>query len=411
MRPLGPVLGITLGLVCSATLAAARPVVVPPAPADSPNEKDAAPAARSEPADPAFEKLTQTAEAARTAGQYDEAVRLYREALDSDPSWTEGRWALGTTLYTLERFGEAREAFQAVVAAEPEHAASWSFKGLCEFELGDYEKAFTDLQKAQALNFGPRDIATVATYHLAILLTRYEQYEMGLEKLAELARQGYESPSLIEALGLAALRLPYLPSEMPPEKREMLLMAGRAMNHWANSRMTAARRGFEELLLRYPEQPNIHYTFGVFLLLEDQDAALEQFEHELRLSPYHVEAMLQIAIEKNMRAENEAALPLAEKAVELAPTLPAARNVLGRILFGMGDMDRAIQVLEQGVKLAPDHRQLHFELARAYARAGRKEDAERERAIFAKLEQAERARVRDRTLAGAGPQGEAEPRE
>jgi tetratricopeptide (TPR) repeat protein len=401
MRPLGLVLGLSLGLARSAAPVAALPVTVPQAPADSPTEEDTPPGTRPERTNPAFERLAKAADEARGAGQLEEATRLYREALDVDPSWTEGRWSLGTILYSLERFGEAKTAFQGVVAAEAEHGGSWAFKGLCEFELRDYERALTDLQRAETLGLGRREIATVATYHLAILLTRYERFELSLEKLAELARQGYESPSLTEALGLAALRLPYLPSEIPPEKREMLLMAGRAVNHWASSRRTAAQRGFEELLLRYPEERNIHYAFGVFLLKEDQDAALEQFERELRLSPFHVETMLQIAIEKNLRAENEAALSLAEKAVELAPTLPAARNVLGRILLELGETDRAIQELEVGVKMAPDHRQMHFELERAYKRAGRTENAERERAIFMKLDEAERTRVRDRTLGSA----------
>jgi tetratricopeptide (TPR) repeat protein len=411
MRPPGLVLGLGLALACLAAPTPAPSLTGPQVAAGSPAQEDAPADAGSARTNPDFERLAKAADEARGAGRLEGAIRLYREALDSDPSWTEGRWALGTILYTLERFGEAKTAFQGVVAVEPEHGISWAFKGLCEFELRDYERALGDLQHAEGLGVGHKAIAPVATYHLAILLARYQQFELSLEKLAELARQGYESPSLTEALGLAALRLPYLPSEIPPEKREMLLMAGRATNHWANSRRTAAQRGFEELLLRYPEQRNIHYAFGVFLLKEDQDAALEQFERELRLSPFHVEAMLQIAIEKNLRAENEEALSMAEKAVELAPTLPAARNVLGRILLEVGNTDRAIQELEEGVKIAPEHRQMHFELERAYKRAGRKEDAERARAEFARLDEAERARARDQALSRTNLGREEEPRE
>ena len=414
MRPVDLSLRVGVRLVVLACVAASAPAAPSgglQAPAASPTQKDASPGVRSEPADPALARLAKAADEARAAGRLEEAVRLYREGLQADPSWTEGRWALGATLYALERFDEARSAFQEVVTSAPSHGISWAFKGLCEFELRDYEQALADLQRADALGVPHKEIAPVAAYHQAILLTRYEQFERSFEKLAEVTRAGYDSPSLIEALGLAGLRLPYLPSELGPEKREMVLMAGRAVNHWANNRRTAARRGFEELLLRYPEQRHVHYTFGVFLLAEEQDAAIDQFERELRLSPFHVEAMLQIAVEKNLRAENDAARPLAEKAVELAPTLPAARNVLGRVLLELGETDRAIRELEEGIALAPNHRQMHFELARAYARAGRKEDAERERAIFTKLEAAERERTRDRTFGKPDLERQAEPRE
>jgi Flp pilus assembly protein TadD len=55
----------------------------------------------------------------------------------------------------------------------------------------------------------------------------------------------------------------------------------------------------------------------------------------------------------------------------------AARNVLGRVLLEVGQTDRAIKELEEGVRLAPGSREMHFALARAYTRAGRKQEAER----------------------------------
>jgi predicted Zn-dependent protease len=185
--------------------------------------------------------------------------------------------------------------------------------------------------------------------------------------------------------------MPLLPSEVQPQKREMVLMAGRATIHWANARREVAQAGYEELLLRYPEAPNAHYAYGVFLLKQDADAALEQFRRELQISPFHVESMLQIALEKNLRAEHDEALELARKAVDLAPGNPAGRSILGRTLLNRDDVAGAIEQLEEGVKIAPLSREMHFELARAYSRAGRKEDADRELETFKKLDAAAQA--------------------
>jgi tetratricopeptide (TPR) repeat protein len=341
--------------------------------------------------DAAFDRLAKQAEDARAAERLDEAVRLYRQALQARPGWVEGRWYLGTILYSQEHFEEARDSFRQIVASKPDDARSWVFKGLCEYELRAYDRALSDLQRAQMLGIPSREIYHVATYHLGVLLTRNEQFEQSLEYFSVLAREGNESTSLAEALGLSVLRIPLLPSEMPAQKREMVLMAGRATIHWANGRRAPAKAMYEELLLRYPEAPNAHYAFGVFLLKEDADAALEQWSRELKLSPFHVESMLQIALEKNLRAEQEEALKLAQKAVELAPQNPAARNILGRILLNRDDVEGAIKQLEMGVKISPMSREMHFELARAYAKAGRAEDAARERETFQKLDQATRA--------------------
>ena len=96
--------------------------------------------------------------------------------------------------------------------------------------------------------------------------------------------------------------------------------------------------------------------------------------------------MVQMAFEYLKRDQYDDALPLAEKAVQLAPKLYAARNVLGRVLLEVGQIDRAVKELEEGVKLAPSSPEMHFALARAYTRAGRKQEAAREREIFKKLQ-------------------------
>jgi tetratricopeptide (TPR) repeat protein len=180
--------------------------------------------------------------------------------------------------------------------------------------------------------------------------------------------------------------MPFLPSELPPDRREMVLIAGRAAYQWASRNTHEARRGFEELVARFPQTPNVHYIFGAFLLNESGDAALEEFRKELELSSSHVPAMLQIAFEYIKRGDFASGLPMAEKAVRLAPNMFPARNALGRILLETGDIPGAVRELEAGVRLAPDSPEMHFALARAYTRAGRKQDAAREREIFTRLD-------------------------
>src|SRR5262245_44507335 len=310
------------------------------------------------------------------------------KALQIRPKWAEGWWFAGTILYENDRYPDARDAFRNLVALEPKRAHAWGMLGLCEFQTREYERAVTSLQRGRTLGLTDNhEIESVVRYHTALLYIRFEQFEVAFEILNEFVREGRESPKIVEAFGLTMLRMAFLPNEIPPDKREQVLIAGRAGFDMAARRLDEARRAFAELLARYSDSPNVHYAYGVYLLKQDADAALEEFRRELKISPDHVPSLLQMAFEYYKRNEFETALPLAEKAAQQAPKMFAAHNILGRLLLELGQVERAVKELEEGVRLRPQSPEMHYALARAYMRAGRKEDAAREREIFQRLEE------------------------
>jgi tetratricopeptide (TPR) repeat protein len=374
-----------------------------------PSPRPTRPPARTAPSH-SFEEIAKRAEEAKEAGRFEEAIQHYRQALKLKPSWLEGRFILGTLLYDNDRYEEARAEFRTLVQAEPKNGLVMALEGLSEFRLKNYERALKELQAARGLGIASPEVMSAASYHAAILLNRFEEYEAALGILREFAQQQKDSQGVIEAFGLSILRLPFLPSEAPPDRREMILMAGRAGFHQAKGRRTAfARQAFEELVSRYPTAPNVHYAFGVYLVAEEPEAALEEFRRELRSSPNHVHAMLQIAYELMKEGKHEEAKPHTEKARELAPNLFAAHYAHGRVLLETGDVEGAIQSFETGVKLAPDSPEVRFSLARAYSRAGRAEDAARERAEFVRLDRARRTATSGPQSVGGKDDEPAEP--
>jgi tetratricopeptide (TPR) repeat protein len=338
-----------------------------------------------------FNQLSKQADEAREAGRLDEAVSLYNNALRLKPTWVEGWWYLGSIFYDRDRHVEAREALRNLLSLQPKNGPGWALIGLCEFQLKNYETALADLQNSRVLGLGGnKALIAVARYHAAIIMTRMEQYELGYEVLRDFAREGNQSMSVIEALGINALRMPFLPSEVSPDKREIILLAGRAFYYMAARQVQDTERSFQELVSRYPQTPNVNYAHGVFLLIDTPDLALEAFKRELKISPTHIPALLQIAFEYIKRNEFEAAKPFAEQAVQISPNLFATHNALGRVLLELGKVDEAIKQLEIGVNLAPDSPEMYFALAKAYARAGRKEDASKARAQFMQLDKQKR---------------------
>ena len=334
-----------------------------------------------------FNELVKQGDAAREAGRLPEAVTFYVKALKIRHDWVEGWWYVGTILYDGDKFADARDAFNNLVAIDPKKGTAWAMLGLCQYQTHEYQSAAVSLTRAREAGLdNNQQLTSVVNYHTAILYNRFDQFEIAFEVLREFVREGNESPKVIEAFGLAMLRMHFLPDEIPADKREQILLAGRGGFDMASRRLDEARKSFEDLAARYPNEPNVHYAYGVFLISQDADAAIKQFQRELEISPNHVAAMLQMAFEYRKRNEYEAALPLAEKSVQLAPKMYQGRNILGRVLLELGQVDRSIKELEEGIRLAPTSPEMHFALARAYTRAGRKEDADREREIFKQLE-------------------------
>lgn len=343
--------------------------------------------AKKAPTAPAFDALVKQATAARQAERWEDAIALYAKTVKLRPAYVEGYWYQGTAYYSLDKFTECRDRFRDVLRLAPKNGAAFAFLGLCEFGLKDYERSLQHLLQSRRFGVGDvPDLGSVARYHAAILMTRIGQYEQALQTLGEFAQQGEDSPRVIEAMGMATLRMAMLPSELPPDRREMILMAGRASYQMATRNTAAAGNGFEALVLRYPETPNVHYAYGVYLLLEQPDRALDEFKKELELQPGHPQSLMQLAFEYLNRGDAPTALSWAKQAVAAAPKDFAARKALGQALLDTGDVPGAIAELELGVKLAPESPGLRFTLARAYQRGGRLEDANREREEFTRLD-------------------------
>ena len=96
--------------------------------------------------------------------------------------------------------------------------------------------------------------------------------------------------------------------------------------------------------------------------------------------------MLQMAFEYIKRSEWPNATSWAAEAVKIAPDNYAGRQAYGQALLELGETDAAIKQLQAGVALADDSPSLHFMLARAYQKAGRIAEADKERDTFARLD-------------------------
>jgi len=339
-----------------------------------------------------FEALARRAGEARDAGRASEALVLYRKAVEARADWDEGWWYLGVLLYEAHKCDEAEPAFARFLELKPQMGAGWVIRGVCAYDQGSYPQATEWIQKGLNLGLGRNaELQRAATARLAFALVKIGRFELAIEPLTMLALHSPDEPGLVEATGLALLRLPYLPSEVPADRRDLVQKLGRAGVDHFGRRGDEAAKLYEKLVAEYPDEPRVLYAYGVLLLKRGDDKGFAELRRAVELDPDDVVTRLELAFELLLRGDNAEAKEQATKAVARAPSLFAAHNALGRALVELGELDAGIRELEQAVRLAPESAETHFTLARAYARAGRTEDAARERAAFTDIEERRRA--------------------
>ena len=342
-------------------------------------------------APPSFQTLSRQAEEARDSGQLEKSLDLYKKALRLKPGWDEGLWNVGSMAYDLDRYEECASTLRRLAAVKPDSAPAWTMAGLCEYKLRQWGAALDSLGHVERLNFQePPELARAARLHLALALTKTGSFEKGITELTELTRIYKKTPEAIVAAGIAGLRRPWLPSEVPEASRDLVFKLGDAMAAAMELDYQGATAKFEAVLREYPAEANVHFRFGAFQNIQDSSRGIEEIRKAVELAPDHVTALVGLTAIYLKREDVRAALECGEKAVKAGPGDFSAHVALGRAWLAAEQPAKAAAELQMAIKLAPASPEARYGLATAYTRLGRKDDAARELAEFKRLEHPEK---------------------
>ncbi|MEO8368420.1 MAG: tetratricopeptide repeat protein [Candidatus Solibacter sp.] len=340
---------------------------------------------------PTFQTLSRQAEAARDAKQLEKAIALYQRALRLKPDWDEGLWNLGSLAYDLDKYDECAPAFRKLVVLKPDSAPGWTMSGLCEYRLRRYDAALDSLTRAETLKFeGPPELARAGRLHMALMLTKSGSFERAITVLTEMTLVHRKAPDIVAAAGIAGLRQPWLPFEVPEANRDLVFQLGDAMGSAMEKDYKEATEKFEATLRQYPQEANVHFRFGAFLNIQDSARGIEEIRKAVELAPDHVPALVGLTVMYLKREEFDSALEFGERAVKAGPEDFSTHIALGRALLAKENVARAATELEAAVKLAPASPEARFSLASAYSRLGRKADSARELGEFKRLQKLEK---------------------
>jgi len=333
-----------------------------------------------------FEQIRQAADRARDENRDDDAIRLYKQGLTKKPDWEQGLWYLATLLYEKEQYAAARDTFRQFMTLRPDAGPGWALLGISEFQTREYPRALDHLQTAMSTGMGERkDLIQSVFYYVVVLLTRLERYDDSMNMLLKMLASGSDHLPLVEPAGLAGLRLPLLPVEIPPDRRDIVRLAGNAVVAMQTQHYEDAEAKFKQMAADYPNEPGVHFLYGAYLMQLHPDDGIREMKRELEISPSHVLARVRLAEQYLAQQQPQQALTLAQEAAKLDPKLASAHMLIGEALVATGALAEGLKELEIARNDDPLTSRIHWDLMRAYMSAGRTDDARNEKTEIEKL--------------------------
>ena len=104
---------------------------------------------------PQYEKLTDKLEFGTELmyqGNFDFALQVFNNIIESDPSWSEAWNKRATLLFLMKEYQKSLSDIEKVLSLEPRHFGALSGRAQIFFVFKDYQKAIIDLKKAKKLN-------------------------------------------------------------------------------------------------------------------------------------------------------------------------------------------------------------------------------------------------------------------
>ncbi len=308
------------------------------------------------------------------AGRVAEAIPRFESALEVRPAFAEAANNLGNALRALGRNQEAISRFEHAIASRSSFPEAESNLGAALTDAGRPAEAIPHFERALAMRAGFAEAENGLGVALAALGRTQEALARYASALA--LEPGYveaevNTGSLFVALGRSGEAIRHF-------ERALALRPGHpeAENGLGAALATLGRAEeaithFEAALEARPAYATAERNLGNLLAgLGRLSEALPHLEAAVRLQPENRDALESLAMALSRANRNAEAVQRFEQAVERAPEDPDLRFNLGVALARSGRVRQARVVLEEVLRLRPDHGRAKGLLAALGGRAG-----------------------------------------
>jgi tetratricopeptide (TPR) repeat protein len=176
------------------------------------------------------------------------------------------------------------------------------------------------------------------------------------------------------------------------QARELLAESFEMQGKWDE-----AAAEYRKILKTDPQLPGIHFRLGRLLLSKPEpganvaEEAKKEMQQELAIDPSNAGAEYVLGELARQEQQWDDAITHFAQAAKLDVNFSDAYLGLGSSLLQKKRFPEAVPPLETAVKLEPQNPDAHYNLAMAYSRVGRKQEAEKEFAVHREMTQGHEA--------------------
>jgi tetratricopeptide (TPR) repeat protein len=338
---------------------------------------------------------------AQQRGELNSAVRLYTNAITSDPTLYQAHYQRATALIALGRDAEAEADLKKVIEVKPDFARAHRALGQILLDRGSTEDAKREF--ARAIELDPK-ITGVRLFHASALIKSGDN-QKAIENLRAAIELGETSALVYALLGVAEERLGKAAEAFTDYSRAIEMDANIATAREGRARIFESRgelaKAIEDYGTAYRAQPsqdaaiklaNLYTRVGKpeaalqiyrFLITErpndyilraevarlmnesgQTEAAMKEIEGLVRLSPNNAKLMV-TAGDIYFKDKPDVAAGYYRKAVELDANNNQARVQFGASLVRSMQFEAALPVLADAIARDADNYAAHANLATA----------------------------------------------
>ena len=292
----------------------------------------------------------------------------------ADSAQSSGDLALGLSEFSKGNFSSAATLFARAEEAAPGSTDALLYESKAYIQLEQFTAAEGALRRYLVTHAASSD----ALYLFGYVLHRESKAAESLETYTKAAQHRTPAGDDLKIVGLDYVLLNDYPEaikwlekavEAEPKNKEAWYFLGRA--YYTKSRVPEARKAFLTVLELDSRDAKAENNLG--LILESEalpDAAMDAYrkaiqwqEQSARPSEQPYLNLGSLLMEQSRAGD---AIPLLQKAVELAPRDAICRLKLGTAYLRLGKLTDAQPNLEMAVQLAPDDPAAHYQLGKLY---------------------------------------------
>jgi predicted Zn-dependent protease len=267
----------------------------------------------------------------------------------------------------------------------PADTSSPTKQGIALAQKGRCSEALPILRKSSA-HLTDKQLKYQSAMAMARCAMSLDQTETAINALLLLNREFPRDPQVLyttthfyaEMASRASQELAAIAPDSP-EAQQLEAESFESQGNWDK-----AATQYKKILEQNPHAPGIHYRLGRLLLAKtpaEPENAKKEFEQELKTDPGNASAEFMLGETARQTGQWDEAASHFIHASKLDEGFVEAYLALGISLNSGGKFGNAVAPLEKYVKMQPADPAGHYQLATAYARTGRKPDADREMAL------------------------------